>query len=329
MRWVTYRSPGVMNDRVGLVDGDSVRGLRGSWRLIDLLGDHDTRLARAADMARRCPFEVVPLGEVELRAPIPAPPSIRDFMAFEGHLQNVIDGFEPWTTIDPEWYEMPLFYFTNPAAVLGPHDDVAIAPGSEWFDFELEIAAVVGREGANLTPEQAASHIAGFMLMCDWSARDVQLRETRIRLSLGPAKGKDSATSFGPWLVTVDELAPHATDRSYDLATSASVNGKHYSAGNAADMYWSFAELLSYASRGTRLVPGDVIGSGTVPTGSILELSALHGADAFPWLQPGDEVALSVEKLGSIKAGVVPAVPLHPVQPPAPRRATAPVHRRR
>src|SRR5262249_46321512 len=148
----------------------------------------------------------------------------------------------------------------------------------------------------------------GYLVLSDWSARDLQAEETRH--GLGPVKGKDTATSIGPYLVTPDELADVRRGNAYDLAMTATVNGKPYSAGNFADIHWSYGQLLAYASRGTRLVPGDVIGSGTVGTGCILELSLVHGPAAYPWLQAGDRVRLEVERLGAIEAEIVPGRPV-------------------
>jgi 2-keto-4-pentenoate hydratase/2-oxohepta-3-ene-1,7-dioic acid hydratase in catechol pathway len=244
------------------------------------------RLATAADRARHDPADVVDLAHVTLRAPVPAPPSIRDFMAFEEHVVN--SRARAKATIDPDWYELPVFYFTNPATVHGPTQDVAVPPGCSWFDYELEVAAVVGRGGSNLTPDRAEAHIAGYTIMCDWSARDLQAREMTQRL--GPAKGKDSATTLGPWLVTPDELVDRRSGLGFDLRMTASVNGRQYTEGNWSTVYWSFAQMLAYASRGTALRPGDVFGSGTVGRGCILELSGLFGEAEYPWLLPGDHV---------------------------------------
>jgi fumarylacetoacetate (FAA) hydrolase len=141
------------------------------------------------------------------------------------------------------------------------------------------------------------------MVMNDWSARDIQRRE--MKLNLGPAKGKDFATTLGPFLVTPDELEDAARDKAYDLTMTASVNGREYSRASLADIYWSFGEMIAYASRGTTLRPGDVIGSGTCGTGCILELSLVHGIDEYPWLRVGDEVSLSVDRLGTITNRVV------------------------
>ncbi len=311
MRWVTYASAAAGGDRVGLVEEGGIRGLRAPTRLLDLLGDDGERLARAADQARRDPAEVVPLDAATLRAPIPVPPSVRDFMAFEAHVCNARGA--PRGGLDPAFYEAPVFYFTNPAAVRGPHDDVPVSPGSAAFDYELELGAVVGRAGADLDPAEAEEHVAGYLVFCDWSARDLQRAE--MRHGLGPAKGKDGVTTLGPALVTPDELAPHRRGRGFDLRARVTVNGRPYTTSDFRDPLWSIGEMLAYASRGTRLVAGDVIGSGTVGTGCILELSALHGSQAYPWLRPGDEVELSVDVLGDMRTTVVEGAPLRPLRP--------------
>ncbi len=309
MRWVTYTSPVLGADRPGLVRDDVIHGLHGPPSLLDLLGDEAT-IRAAAERAVSSPIEIVPLSGARLRSPVPVPPSIRDFMAFESHVAN--SRRRLGQEVDPDWYELPAFYFTNPAAVCGPHDDVAVSPGSSQFDYELEIAAVVGRPGTNLSSERAESHIAGYTVMCDWSARDLQMRE--MRQLLGPAKGKDSATSLGPVLVTPDELESRRRGPAYDLEMTASVNGVPYSGGNLAELYWSFGQMLAYASRGTRVETGDVIGSGTVGTGCILELSGLHGVERYPWLRPGDDVRLEVEQLGAITATITEAAPVVPLR---------------
>lgn len=300
MRWAAFRVGGG-GERVGLLQGDRIHALEPGTRLVDLLGNGGERLRTAGERALVEPFEVVGLEEAKLLPPIPRPPSIRDFYAFEQHVRTARQrrGLE----MDPDWYELPVFYFSNPAAVVGPGDDVPMAPGTSEMDYELEVAAVVGREGSDLDPEEAEAYIAGFCVMNDWSARDLQRRE--MKLSLGPAKGKDFATSLGPVLVTPDELEPYRRGRAYDLEMTASVNGREYSRGNLADIYWSFGEMLAYASRGTRVVPGDVIGSGTCGTGCILELSLVHGEERYPWLKPGDEVVLEVERLGRLANRVV------------------------
>ena len=312
MRWVTYRRAAESPDRIGLLLGDQIHGLQPGLALIDLLGDDGERLAMAGERARSEPVEVVLLSEVLLRPPIPNPPTVRDFYAFEQHVRTGRQrrGLE----MELGWYELPVFYFSNPTALVGQGDDVPIPPGCQELDFELEAAAVVGLGGSNLSPEEAERCLAGFCILNDWSARDLQRRE--MKLNLGPAKGKDFATSLGPYFVTADELAPHRRGAAFDLTMTALVNGREYSRASLADLYWSFEEMLAYASRGTRLVPGEVIGSGTCGTGCILELSLVHGQTAYPWLRPGDEVVCSIEQLGSLANRIVPGPPLRPLRRP-------------
>lgn len=305
MRWATFRSDGSGIDRIGLVVGEQIHALEPGVALVDLLGDDGERLALAGARALRQPIDVLSLGDVHLRPPIPRPPAFRDFYAFEQHVRTARKrrGLE----MDPDWYELPVFYFSNPYAFVGPGDDVSVPPGCTALDYELETAAIVGRGGVSLTPAEAESFIAGFTILNDWSARDLQQRE--MRLGLGPVKGKDFATSLGPFLVTPDELEPSRGEIAYDLTMTARVNGREYSRASLADLYWSFGEMLAYASRGTRIEPGDVVGSGTCGTGCILELSFLHGTDSYPWLKPGDVVELGVDHLGTLKNRVVDRVP--------------------
>lgn len=308
MRWSTFRTSDG-DERVGIWQSEKLYEAPGVARLVDLLGDDGTRLREAGAAATAADMRIDPAG-VQLLPPIPQPPSIRDFMAFEEHVvtANAAIGL----TVDPLWYRQPVFYFTNPAAAMGAQADIAIPPGSTAFDYELEVAAVIGRAGSDLTPAEAEACIAGFMLFCDWSARDLQAAE--MKLNLGPAKGKDSANSFGPWLVTPDELAPRAARRAYELGMAASVNGTTYSSGTLADLYWSFGEMIAYASRGTRLRSGEVIGSGTVGTGCILELSRVHGAEVYPYLRAGDQVHLGAEFLGAIDSRIVPGREVIPLR---------------
>lgn len=311
MRWAAFLDEDG-NERAGVLADGRIHALGKGVRLVDLLRDGSEGLALAGEAAVRRPDGVVELETVKLLAPVTHPPSVRDFYAFEQHVKTARQrrGLE----MDPDWYELPVFYFSNPAAVFGPYEDVAIPPGTEQLDYELEVAAIVGRAGADLTPEEAERHIGGFCVMNDWSARDIQRRE--MRLSMGPVKGKDFATTLGPVLVTPDELEPYRKDRAYDVRMTASVNGTRYSEASLAEIYWSFGEMLAYASRGTRILPGDVIGSGTCGTGCILELSLVHGEDAYPWLRVGDEVVLEVERLGSIHSRVVAGPPLKPLRAP-------------
>jgi fumarylacetoacetate (FAA) hydrolase len=216
-----------------------------------------------------------PFAEVELRAPVLHPPAVRDFYAFEQHVKaaRALRGQE----VPPEWYEIPVFYFSNPAAIYGPEDGIAIPPDTNELDYELEVAAVIG----------AGGQIGGFTIMNDWSARDLQRAEMKV--GLGPSKGKDFATSLGPVIVTPDEF-----DGSAGLML-ARVNGEERSRGSLADMHHSWEAIVAQAARNTYLRPGDVLGSGTVGTGCILE----HGNGR--WLQQGDLVELEVEGIGVLR----------------------------
>src|SRR5581483_3638123 len=171
MRWATYRRPDEPADRVGLVVGEQVYGLPSVSSLLDLLGDDGERLARAGEQARAEPAEVVALADVRLRPPIPRPPSVRDFYAFEQHVREA--RIRTGRDMDPDWYALPVFYFTNPHAIVGPGDPVPVPPGCGQLDFELEVAAIVGRDGANLKPADAERYVAGYTILNDWSARDL------------------------------------------------------------------------------------------------------------------------------------------------------------
>ncbi len=237
------------------------------------------------------------LEDVRILAPIPVPRSVRDFYAFEQHVKTARArrGLE----MVPEWYDFPVFYFSNHQAVLG-HEDELKRPGStKALDFELEIACVISKSGKDITVNEAHDYIAGFTIMNDWSARDIQREE--VKVGLGPAKGKDFGTSFGPWLVTLDDLTDVWHDDRLTLTMVARVNGEEYSRGNVNDLYWSFAEMIARASADCWLYAGDVIGSGTVGTGCILEL----GTDRFPWLKAGDVVELEIERLGVLRNTIV------------------------
>ena len=309
MRWVSFRD-GAGAERTGLLAGDRIQALPPGETLLGLLGDDGERLATAADRANRDPADVLDLDTAELLAPVPRPPTVRDFYAFEQHVRTARQ--RRGLDMDPDWYELPVFYFSNPYAVVGPDAIIPIAPGSQEMDYELEVAAIVGRAGSDLDPDTAETHIAGYCVMNDWSARDVQRRE--MKLSMGPVKGKDFATSLGPMLVTPDELQDARKDRAFDLMMTASVNGVEYSRASLADIYYSFGEMLAYASRGTRVETGDVIGSGTCGTGCILELSLVHGSERFPWLREGDVVELTVERLGTLRNTVGSPATLIPLR---------------
>jgi len=233
-------------------------------------------------------------GEVLWHPPVDPLSSFRDFYAFEAHARaaRARRGLE----VPPEWYEMPVFYFSNHAAIY-PHEAQIPLPGfREELDFELEVAAVIGRGGRDIPVERAEAHIAGYTVLNDWSARAVQRREMAV--GLGPAKGKDFATQIGPFLVTPDEIEETRCGKGYDLRMVARVNGEEISRGNWKSIHWSFAEMIAHASAGAELRPGDLIGSGTVGTGCLLEVGT---GKLGRWLAPGDEVELEIDRLGVLR----------------------------
>jgi 2-keto-4-pentenoate hydratase/2-oxohepta-3-ene-1,7-dioic acid hydratase in catechol pathway len=241
--------------------------------------------------------EVIPFHEIQLRAPLPTPGSFRDFYAFEEHVKTARRnrGLE----VEPVWYDIPVFYFSNHRAIVGPNENILRPRKCNRLDYELEIACVIGKKGRNIKASEAEDYIFGYCVLNDWSARDIQMQE--VKAGLGPAKGKDFATSIGPYLVTKDELEPYRTDDRYDLEMKATVNGTCLSKGNFKSIYYSFAQMIERASDDATLYPGDLIGSGTVGTGCILEL----GTDVHRWLAPGDEVELEITGLGKLRNRII------------------------
>ncbi|MEU5312392.1 fumarylacetoacetate hydrolase family protein [Streptomyces sp. NPDC021562] len=259
------------------------------------------------------------VSEVRLLPPL-QPVSVRDFVTFEEHVEGVRRSVSGAVGVPEQWYAAPTFYFTNPHAIHGPHDDIPVPPGSRVLDFELEVAAVIGREGRDLSPERARDHIVGYTVFNDWSARDLQSAEMTV--GLGPCKGKDTATTLGPYLVTADELEPYRdADGFLRLAVTAAINGEVVGRDYLSNMSWTFEEMVAYASRGTRVVPGDVLGSGTCGNGGCLaELWGLRGERTPPPLKPGDTVTLTVEGVGTVSNTVVPGTDPVPL-PPGRRRS--------
>jgi len=306
-------------DEDGFVTDDGVVPFPDGLAVADVLA---AGLPALPGIRARAGDPVAPLDAVRLRAPLD-PPTVRDFVAFEEHVEGVSAGVEGKSHVADEWYEAPTFYFTNPHTIHGPGEAIR-PPETQRLDYELELAAVIGGPGgANLAPGEAGDAIFGYTIMNDWSARDLQGREMKVRL--GPCKGKDFAMSLGPWIVTADELAGFEDDEGF-LAVRAEVfvNGERYGEDLVSNMGWPFAELVAYASRNSRIVPGDVLGSGTVGNGGCLgELWGL-GRD-LPALAEGDEVRMVVEGVGEL-VGVVgapleaPAIPHARPRPRARRR---------
>ena len=213
--------------------------------------------------------------------------SLRDFIAFEQHIKTVRN--QRGGEIPEVWYRMPVYYKGNYRSLLGHDQQLTWPRYSEKMDYELELACIVGKEGIDLTEEEAAGHIGGYAVMNDWSARDIQFDEMAV--GLGPAKGKDFGTSVGPWVVTPDEFNPA------DARMTARINGELWSDGNIGQIHWSFPRMIAHVSMDERVYPGDILGSGTVGGGCGLELDR--------WLQPGDVVELEVEGIGVLRNRVV------------------------
>jgi fumarylacetoacetate (FAA) hydrolase len=254
--------------------------------------------AGAEEAATRALAPLPPNAEIRLHAPL-IPVTLRDAYAFEQHVNKANQN--RGRTVPEEWYRFPIFYYTNPHTVYGTDSPIPFPRYTKALDYELEIAAVIGQPGKNLTPTEAADYIFGYTIFNDWSARDIQRLE--MKAGLGPAKGKDFASSLGPCIVTPDELADCATGRPgvYDLAMTARVNGEIRSQGNFRDIFWSFGEIIARISEEVPLIPGEVIGSGTVGSGCLLELTKGEG----PWLQPGDMVELEIERIGILRNTVI------------------------
>ena len=231
--------------------------------------------------------------------PVPDPPAFRDFYAFEQHVRAArkLRGLE----MNPDWYKLAIFYFSNPNCCYGHKAEIPYPQNTTELDFELEFAVIIGNGGHDIKEDEASNVIAGYTILNDWSSRNLQREE--MPMSLGPAKGKDFASSFGPYMVTPDELeSSWKNDGKLHLRMTCHVNDKKISHGNANDLYHSFGKMIERASMNTKLVPGEYIGSGTVGTGCILEL---RPENTGGWLKKGDIVRLEVEKLGVLENTII------------------------
>lgn len=314
MRFVTYRNHQQEIETYGLTDSSlkfilPLRGRLGAncpQTLLDLIRSFDVYSARVQELdsllklKRISENELIPVQDVELLSPIPRPISMRDGYAFRQHVEAARRG--RGLPMIPEFDQFPVFYFTNHLAVTGP-GVVRVGPAQmERLDFELEIAIVTGKSGRNIPAGKADDYIFGYMIMNDWSARHLQTEE--MKMNLGPAKGKDFATSLGPVLVTPDELEsfaiPSAVGKKYNLKMTASINDRNFSIGNMKDMNFTFAQILERVSLGVHIEPGEVIGSGTCGTGCLLELNLNKITDNV-WVKPGDLVRMDVDQLGTLE----------------------------
>ncbi len=276
----------------GVVALDAPASLRGA---LERFGADGLR-----SLAERATGPVYELAQVtRWLPPVPDPRTFRDFYAFEQHVKaaRARRGLE----MIPEWYKLAIFYFSNTGSLRGHLEPVKKPTSTQELDFELEVACVIGRDVQDVRGEEAESAIFGFLVLNDWSARDVQRDE--MKCTLGPAKGKDFATSIGPWVVTCDELSDRRVGPGrYDLTMLARRNGREISRGNFKELHHDFTQMIERGSRDVTLYRGDLIGSGTVGTGCILELGP---ENAGGWLQPGETLELEIERLGTLTSPIV------------------------
>lgn len=300
MKLLTYDSGsgprcGVLSDEL-VVDVSALLGVDQTLRDVRALLElgnapiERVRDALASDVAA----PAVPLPMARLRAPILQPPTVRDFFSYEGHASG-----QGARELHEAWYRLPIFYFSNTLRIFGPEDEVPIPSATDRLDYEMELGCVIGREGSDIDAADALDYIAGFCIFNDFSARDLQFDEMAV--GLGPAKGKDSATSLGPWLVTSDEMAPYLRDGKLQVKCTVRVNGDVWlDEGDGGAAHFSWCDFVERASKDSRIAPGDVMGSGTVSGGSIPEAIA-RGISGARYLQPGDVVELEVEGIGTLR----------------------------
>ncbi len=305
MKLLTYDSGsgprcGVLSDEL-VVDVSALLGVDQTLRDVRALLElgnapiERVRDALASDIAA----PAVPLPMAPLRAPVLQPPTVRDFFSYEGHASG-----QGARELHEAWYRLPIFYFSNTLRIFGPEDEVPIPSATDRLDYEMELGCVIGREGSDINAADALDYIAGFCIFNDFSARDLQFDEMAV--GLGPAKGKDSATSLGPWLVTSDEMAPYLRDGKLHVKCAVRVNGEVWlDEGDGGAAHFSWCDFVERASKDSRIVPGDVIGSGTVSGGSIPEAIA-RGISGARYLQPGDVVELEVEGIGTLRNTLAP-----------------------
>lgn len=312
MKLLSYRIDKIEVDQVGILHNQLVYNLNacfGDKSLVEIVQIKDYQDKIAAFISNKnCKKDDI--NNIMLLPPVSNPNSFRDAYAFRQHVKTARDN--RGAKMLPEFDQFPVFYFSNHNNIYGHKQDVEVMPDHlEQLDYELELAVLIGKGGKNIRSKDADQHIAGFFILNDLSARKLQMEE--MRFNLGPAKGKDFASIIGPYLVTPDELEAKSIDtpfgKKYDLKMSCYVNGELLSNGNAQDMHWTFAEIIERASYGVDLFPGDIIGSGTVGTGCLLELNGSRKKEnsnyEYQWLNTGDEIELQIEGLGKITNKII------------------------
>lgn len=278
----------------GVVDMATVSNGALPDNMLELIRQNDIYLPTIRERYAQAPATHT-MEEVDLLAPIPNPPSFRDSMCFKEHCENI--GVTKGKGIQPAYFNRPIFYFSNHNTLLGPSQPVTFPKSCRYKDYEFEIGILIGKPGRDITPEESQAYIFGYTILCDWSARDLQMVDQQM--PLGPHKGKDFATTIGPCIVTADEVADRlGPDGRHDLKMEGRRNGEVFTVGNFKDIYWTPGDLIAVASADVDLYPGDLLGSGTIGKGSLYELSGEY--ESTDWLKAGDTVTLEVEKLGRL-----------------------------
>lgn len=300
MKLVSYdagtgpRAGVIVEDRVADVSAllNTSQTLRDVQALLEL---PDSPLDRLREALQRPAVVTVPLDAVQLLAPVLRPPTVRDFFDYESHAGRGLRmlGRE----LHDAWYRLPIFYFSNTLKISGPDAVVPYPDAAGVLDYELELGCVIGREGVDVPESEGLDHIAGFLIFNDWSCRDLQRDEMQV--GLGTAKGKDAATTLGPWVVTTDELAPYIRDGRLHVKCTLTVNGEQWMDGDGGSMHHTWGMFVERASKDSRVVPGDVFGSGTVGGGTVGE--AVDNGYPARYLQPGDVVEITVEGIGTMR----------------------------
>ena len=307
MKIICYKIETTNTHQIGVLQDKLIHNLNnyfGNISIIELIQIEDYQ-NKALDFISQGDCLKHNMKDITVLPTIPKPTSFRDAYAFRKHVQTCREN--RGSKMIPEFDKFPVFYFSNHNAMFADGEEIELMPDHfNRLDYELEFAIVIGKGGKNILAKEAEKHIAGFCILNDLSARKLQMEE--MKLNLGPAKGKDFANVLGPYLVTMDELESKSIStpngKKYDLQMKCLVNGEMLSSGNARDMHWTFEEIIERASYGVELFPGDVIGSGTVGTGCLLELNGTRKRTnpkyVEQWIKEGDKIEMQIEVLGKI-----------------------------
>ena len=309
MKYITYLNSGqksigcMLNDSLEIIDIPSIPTQNFPKNMIDFINNFEFNNSKLKKILINNKLPVKKINYSDIVSPISRATSFRDFYAFRQHVES--GRKNRGLKMIPEYDQIPVFYFSNHNALTGPGDVSVQKKQLDKLDFELEIGIVISKHGKNIKYKDAYKYVAGFTIMNDWSARTLQFQE--MKLNLGPSKGKDFATSIGPYLVTLDELDDRLIgkqcDMLYDLEMKAYLNDRMISMDNLKNITWKFPDMIEHASYGTDIYPGDLIGSGTCATGCLLELNLSNNKDE--WLSVGDTIRLDIDKLGSLKNTII------------------------